>query len=145
MFKIGFALFVVLVLASCGQGDDYSYYYNESSEYVHLIKPMDSETVIKSIEYPEASKLITYDSSGAQRLLVSAYVNTLVKVTTNNGIFNLLLKPDARSYYDPSEIFYYGYDILNNTFNDYKKTSTIEIDDPENSYKRLYLDTLYFK
>ncbi len=143
MYRIGLSLFVVLLLVSCGQGDDY--YYYKSSEYNHLIKPMDSQTVIKSIEYPEASKLITYDSAGAQRLLISAYANTLVKITTNNGVFDLLLNPDVRSYYDPTEISYNGYKILNHNFNDHIKTSIIEIDHPENSYKRLYLDTLYFK
>ncbi len=144
MYRIGLSLFVVLLFVSCGQGDDYSYYY-KSSEYKHLIKPMDSQTIIKSIEYPEASKLITYDSAGAQRLLISAYANTLVKITTNNGVFDLLLNPDVRSYYDPTEIYYNGYKILNHNFNEHLKTSIIEIVHPENSYKRLYLDTLYFK
>jgi hypothetical protein len=145
MFKIGFALFVVLVLASCGQGDDYYYYYDEIAECKHFIKPIDNLTIIKSIEYPEASKLITYDSAGAQRLLVSAYANTRVKITTNKGEFDLLINPDSRAYYGPTDIFYYGYDILNHNFNYFMKTSKIEIKNPDKSYGKIYLDTLYFK
>ncbi len=141
MFKIGFALFVVLILASCGYGWDSVYGYS-AEEYTHMIKPMDNLTIIKSIEYPEASKLITYDSAGAQRLLVSAYANTLVKITTNKGVFELLLNPNVTNYSDPSAISYSGYSILNHNFNEYIKTPIIK---KKYDYTWLCSDTLYFK
>lgn len=145
MFKIGLFLFIILQLFSCSQGGDYPYEYYRDSEYTHLIKPIDSLTIIKSIEYPEASKRINYDSAGAQRLLVSAYANTQVKITTNTGVFDLLINPNVKNSQYSNAISYLGYKILNHNFNEYVKTSKTEIKHPLYSNAKIYLDTLYFK
>ncbi len=136
---------LLCLLQSCYSDDGYYYWRSKQVDYVHTLKPIDSQQKITFIAYPEANKKFINDTATAVQLLVSAYENSFVVIGTNTDTFELLLNPQLGNTSDPKYILYQGYKILQNDFNSYYKTSTVEGGkDQWNNYTFL-LDTLYFK
>lgn len=143
-FKLYLILLVVLVYQACGYGEGYPTY--DELEFVHTIAPLDTQHQIMFIEYPEAGKKIVYDTAGAKRLLISAYANTIFNIGTKTDTFQLLIKPIAAYVDEPNSILYQGYQVMEENFNSFYKTSIYTKNKYQfSSYNKYQLDTLYFK
>jgi hypothetical protein len=139
-----FIIFLVMLAQACSYGEGYPTY--DELEFVHAIAPLDTQHQITFIEYPEASKKFYYDTAGAQKLLVSAYANAFVIIGTKTDTFQLLLKPIAAYVDEPNSILYQGYQVMEENFNSFYKTSIYTKNKYQfSSYNKYKLDTLYFK
>jgi hypothetical protein len=146
---ITLGLIITFACTACGgYGGEYMdgiYTY----EYRHFIKPMDTSIYISELKYENSEKFIQTHTNGVLPLAVSAYKETVCYIQTNVGSFKVKLLPKIEYEQNDEQIniLYYGYNVGDNNFNKLVLPNPIRVQSssPLDYYKRIMVDTLFFK